>query len=79
MGEELKLKQHPNVIHDIILPELSTGYADSTTTFEENGVMKKDDLTALDKVNSFSVAISKVTISFKSVTLKVLIVQNGNI
>ena len=68
MGEELKLKQYPTIIHDIILPELSTGYAESTTSFEQNDVMKKDDLTALDNVGSFSVAISKVTISFNSVT-----------
>ena len=40
--------------------------------------MKEDDLTALDNVSSFSVAISKFTISFDSVTLKLLTVQNSN-
>ena len=78
MGEELKLKQHPTIIHDVILPELSTVYTEYTTLFEQNDVMKEDDLTALDNVSSFSVAISKFTISFNSVTLKLLTVQNSN-
>ena len=78
MEEELKLKQHPTVIHDVIFPELSNVYTESTTSFEQNNAMKKDDLTALDNVSIFSVAIQKVTNSFNSVTLKLLIVQNGN-
>ena len=75
IGEELKLK--PTIIHDIILPELSTVYVESTTLFEQNDAMKEDDLTALDNISSFSVAISKATISFNSITLKLLIIQNS--
>ena len=78
MGEELKLKLHPTIIHDMILPELSTVYAECTTLFEQNDVMKEVDLTALDNVSSFSVVISKFTISFNSATLKLLTVQNSN-
>ena len=78
MEEELKLKQHSTIIHDEIFPELSTVYTESTTSFEQNNVMKKDDLTGLDNVSIFSVAISKVTNSLNCFTLKLLIVQNGN-
>ena len=57
MEEKLKLKQHPTIIHDVIFPELSNVYTESTTSFEQNNAMKKDDLTALDNVSIFSVAI----------------------
>ena len=77
MGEELKLKQKPTIIHDIILPKLSTVYVESTTLFGQNYAMKEDDLTAVDNISSFSVAVSKATVSFNSVTLKLLIVQNS--
>ena len=57
----------------MILPELSTLCVECTlfsTLFEQNDVLKEDDLTALDNSSSFSVAISKFTASFNSDTLK---------
>ena len=77
-GEELKLKQRPTIIHDMTLPELLTVYADSTTLLEQNDVMKEDDLTALNNIGSFSVAISKFIVSFNSVSLKLVIFQTSN-